>query len=113
MDSRARLDVESFAKFGWITWVYCNALAHEGQVRRRGRIKEAAREVVDCLCELNSRISFADSVRELGLRLANLHADNLGAVEAIDMLNHLFERDFAVQVAHHLMDVRENSAVGQ
>ena len=48
-----------------------------------------------------------------GLRLFNFHADDLGAFEAVDVLDHALEDDVAVEVANYLMDVHDDSAVGE
>jgi hypothetical protein len=65
----------------------------------------------DQLCELRTRP--ADRVCGLALRLYNLHADDLGAVEAIDVLDHAIENHFAVEIANYLMDMHRDSAVGE
>jgi hypothetical protein len=57
--------------------------------------------------------SRTDGARELTLRLDDFHAEDLGAVQAIDMLDHPFEDDVAVEVAYDLMDMRDDSAVGE
>lgn len=54
-----------------------------------------------------------DQSRVLSLRLVNIHADDLRAVEAIDVVQGTIHDHFAVEIAHDLMDVYDDSAVGQ
>lgn len=57
--------------------------------------------------------SYRMTARGLTLRLDNFHAEDLGAVEAIDVLDRAVEDDFAFEIADDLMDVHDDSAVGK
>jgi hypothetical protein len=54
-----------------------------------------------------------NGARELALRLDDFHAEDLGTLEAIDVLHHAVEDHFAFEIAHYLMDVYDDSAVGK
>src|SRR5271155_1052766 len=49
----------------------------------------------------------------LSLRFLDFHADDLGAFEAIDVLDGAVEDYLAVEVADYLMDVHDDSAIGE
>jgi hypothetical protein len=73
----------------------------------------ARQEKADRRCGPALRIRFARQARGLTLRFFNLHADDLGAVEAVDVLDVAVEDDFAIEVADYLVNVHDDSAVGE